>query len=142
MYLFACPSAAAAFAAEERKAFLDRDWPITRIIYPEPLAAKHRFSERFENCPMEFGPGQKNCRRIRRHIRRWWRERDAWWNQPRPTMEEWVEYFLADSAVGNGFHDWALEGGVVRVTTEKLRAALEAAYDETDPNWMAFVELD
>jgi hypothetical protein len=53
-----------------------------------------------------------------------------------------VEEILADTAVGCGFHDFAVEGGVIRVTTERLRAALESAYDETDPNWVAYVELD
>jgi hypothetical protein len=53
-----------------------------------------------------------------------------------------VEDFLSVTFVGNGYHDFAVEGGTIRLTTERLRAALEAAYDETDPNWVAYVELD
>jgi 2,3-bisphosphoglycerate-independent phosphoglycerate mutase len=53
-----------------------------------------------------------------------------------------VEDVLADTAVGCGFHDFAVEGGTIRVTTQKLRAALEAAYDETNPNWVVFVDIE
>jgi hypothetical protein len=57
---------------------------------------------------------------------------------PIPTVED----VLSDTSVGNGCHDFAVEGGSLRLSTEKLQPALEAAYDETDPNWVVFVELD
>jgi hypothetical protein len=34
------------------------------------------------------------------------------------------------------------DGGVIRVTRTELQTALEAAYDPTDPNWVAHVEVD
>ncbi|MFN9622029.1 MAG: hypothetical protein ACK587_04215 [Cyanobacteriota bacterium] len=59
-------------------------------------------------------------------------------NTPIPTVEE----VLLDTYVGNSLHDFDVEDGTIRLTTKQLRAALEAAYDETDPNWVAYVELD
>ena len=53
-----------------------------------------------------------------------------------------VDDVLASTAIGNGFHDWATDGGVIRVTAEQLRPALEAAYDPGMPDWMSLVDLD
>ena len=55
-----------------------------------------------------------------------------------PTVDEMLDC----TAVGNGFHDWAVEGGVIRVTTDELRPVLEAAYDSSNPNWVALIDWD
>jgi hypothetical protein len=55
-----------------------------------------------------------------------------------PTVDE----LLADTAVGNGLHHWAIEGGSIEITTNNLRHALEEAYDPSMPNWTAFVDVD
>jgi hypothetical protein len=41
-------------------------------------------------------------------------------------------------------HEWGgyLSGGSTIVSRADLRSALLAAYDPTDPNWVAFVEID
>ena len=61
---------------------------------------------------------------------------------PEPERAPTVDELLESTAIGNGFHDWATDGGVIRLTTEQLRPELEAAYDETMPNWPALVALD
>jgi hypothetical protein len=53
-----------------------------------------------------------------------------------------VSCLLRQTSVGCGLHDWHTEGGVIRVTTQELKAALLNAYDEGNLNWIAFVELD
>jgi hypothetical protein len=53
-----------------------------------------------------------------------------------------VDDVLASTAIGNGFHDWAVEGGTIRITEAELRPALEAAYDPNMPDWPVFVDLD
>ena len=53
-----------------------------------------------------------------------------------PTVQE----VLDSTAVGNGFHDFAVEGGTVRVSTETLRAALETYYDSEMANWVALID--
>lgn len=53
-----------------------------------------------------------------------------------------VDAVLAQTATGNGLHQWPVEGGVISVDTATLRAALEDAYDASMPNWPALVELD
>ncbi len=55
-----------------------------------------------------------------------------------PTVDE----LLADTALGNGLHCWAIEGGRIEITTNNLRHALEEVYDPTFPNWTAFVDVD
>jgi hypothetical protein len=55
-----------------------------------------------------------------------------------PTVDEMLE----STAVGNGFHDWGVEGGVIRVTAAELRPVLEAAYDSSNPNWVALIDCD
>jgi hypothetical protein len=55
-----------------------------------------------------------------------------------PTVEEMLE----STAVGNGFHDWGVEGGIVRVSKTQLLPALEAAYDPSMPDWPAMVDID
>jgi hypothetical protein len=76
-FLFACPSAAESFAASERRKLSDLcpgmgPAPIDVV----PMSSLHRFNP---DCPLEAGPGQESCRRVRRHVHRWWAERDAWW---------------------------------------------------------------
>jgi hypothetical protein len=53
-----------------------------------------------------------------------------------------VEYMLGATLISNGIHRWPVEGGTVEIATAELRPALEAAYDETMPNWPAMVEID
>jgi hypothetical protein len=53
-----------------------------------------------------------------------------------------VDAILARTAVGNGWHDFAVEGGSVRVAAATLRRALEAAYDPAMPDWAATVSED
>jgi hypothetical protein len=55
---------------------------------------------------------------------------------PVPTVEE----ILERTHIGCHVHEWGAEGGVISVARDELRTALEAAYDETDPNWIQFVE--
>lgn len=53
-----------------------------------------------------------------------------------------VDDILARTAVGNGWHDFAVEGGSVRVAAATLRRALEAAYDPDMPGWVGLVTED
>jgi hypothetical protein len=53
-----------------------------------------------------------------------------------------VDDVLASTAIGNGFHDWAVEGGTIQLPEALLRPVLEAAYDSTMPDWPALVEID
>jgi hypothetical protein len=55
-----------------------------------------------------------------------------------PTVEEMLE----STAVGNGFHDWGVEGGIVRVSKTQLLPALEAAYEPCMPAWPVMVDMD
>ena len=55
-----------------------------------------------------------------------------------PTVDE----ILSDTAIGNGYHCWAVEGGSITVTASQLRPALEAACDSTMPDWTALVSYD
>lgn len=61
---------------------------------------------------------------------------------PEPERTLTVDELMDSTAVGGGFHDWATDAAVIRVTAEQLRPALEAAYDENMPNWPVFVDLD
>jgi len=79
-YLFGCPSAAESFAASKRRELSDLcpgmgPAPIDVV----PMSSRHRFNQANPDCPLEAGPGQESCHRVRRHVRRWWTERDAWW---------------------------------------------------------------
>jgi hypothetical protein len=79
-YLFACPSAAESFAASERRHWSEQCPDMGRApIDPVPMTSRHRFDQANPDCPLEAGPGQESCRRVQRHVRRWWAERDAWW---------------------------------------------------------------
>jgi uncharacterized protein YbbK (DUF523 family) len=51
-----------------------------------------------------------------------------------------VQDILDSTAIGNGFHDFAVEGGTVRVSTETLRAALETYHDPEMANWVALID--
>jgi hypothetical protein len=53
-----------------------------------------------------------------------------------PTVQE----VLDSTAVGNGFHDFAVEGGTIKVSTGTLRAVLEAYYDPEMANWVALID--
>ena len=51
-----------------------------------------------------------------------------------------VEDILNQTAVSNGFHDFAVEGGTIRISIDTLRQALENAYDPNMPNWVTLVD--
>jgi hypothetical protein len=55
-----------------------------------------------------------------------------------------VEDLLESTAIGCGKHQWCIpyDGGVITVTRDELRQALEDAYDPLMPNWPAMVEID
>jgi hypothetical protein len=53
-----------------------------------------------------------------------------------------VDDVLTSTAIGGGFHDWAVQGGTIRLPEALLRPVLEAAYDPTMPDWPALVEID
>jgi len=52
-----------------------------------------------------------------------------------------VADLLQSTAVGNGQHAWACQGGTIRLSRRELRQALEDAYDPSLANWPAMVEL-
>ena len=60
---------------------------------------------------------------------------------PEPPPVPTVNDVLGSTHLGGHFHEWSIDGGVIRVTRDELRPALEAAYDATDANWPALVEL-
>ena len=51
-----------------------------------------------------------------------------------------VEQVLAKAHVGNGFYEWDIEGGRVRVPLLELQKACESAYDSSMPYWPSLVE--
>ena len=53
-----------------------------------------------------------------------------------PTVDEVLE----STAVSNGLHDFSVKGGTIRVSTDTLRAVLEAYYDSYVPNWVALID--
>lgn len=53
-----------------------------------------------------------------------------------------VDDVLSDTAIGNGYHDFAVVGGTIRLTESELRPALEAAYDPNMPDWPVLVEIE
>lgn len=53
-----------------------------------------------------------------------------------------VADLLEQTAIGNGLHRWAVEGGSIEVPDNVLRYVLEDAYDSTNPNWVASVAYD
>ena len=61
---------------------------------------------------------------------------------PEPEPVPTVDDLLAQTAIGNGFHQWRVEGGAITISLNELRQALEAAYDPCMPNWPAMVEID
>jgi hypothetical protein len=54
------------------------------------------------------------------------------WNETCPLGFEPAQRMLA----------WIINGGEIIVASDKLRQALEDAYDPTMPNWPAMVEID
>lgn len=52
-----------------------------------------------------------------------------------------VDDLLAQTAISNDLHRWRVEGGVIIISRNVLRAALEDAYDPSMPDWAALVEL-
>lgn len=50
-----------------------------------------------------------------------------------------VEQVLENTAIGCGRHVFAVEGGILRTSTETLRAVLEAHYDPGMANWLALI---
>ena len=74
----------------EAQAFDDKRWDDHRYSVVMPFSMeRHRFDpyhpsrpmgRRFVPCcPLDFGPGQKNCKRIKRKIHQWWKARYEWW---------------------------------------------------------------
>ena len=55
-----------------------------------------------------------------------------------PTVDE----VLDRTHLGGHFHEWGADGGVIRVTRDELRQALEDAYDPTMPDWPSMVEIN
>jgi hypothetical protein len=54
-----------------------------------------------------------------------------------------VDDVLADTAIGCGCHQWFLDdGNMVEIHSSILKPALEAAYDESDPDWTLFVHIE
>jgi hypothetical protein len=53
-----------------------------------------------------------------------------------PTPEEALERAHA----GNGWYDWRVDGGTVRLRRHQLEPALQSAWDPHDPSWPAQVE--
>ena len=53
-----------------------------------------------------------------------------------------VSDLLAQTAIGNGLHRWAVEGGSIEVPADVLRPILEEAYDSSNPNWVASIAYD
>jgi hypothetical protein len=51
-----------------------------------------------------------------------------------------VDDILNQTAVSNGFHDFAVEGGTIRVSTDLLRTVLTEYYDPCMPNWVALID--
>lgn len=50
-----------------------------------------------------------------------------------------VEDLLNETAVSNGWHDVAVEGGTIRISAEAARMVFEEAYDPSMPNWPAMI---
>jgi hypothetical protein len=57
---------------------------------------------------------------------------------PVPTVDD----LLQATHIGNGFHHWHVEGGVIQLTKDQLTIALEAAYDSSMEDWPAMVEAE
>jgi hypothetical protein len=55
-----------------------------------------------------------------------------------PTVDE----ILTRTHLGGHFHEWETDDGVLRVTRDDLRQALEDAYDPEMADWPAMVEID
>jgi hypothetical protein len=55
-----------------------------------------------------------------------------------------VDDILIRTHIGGHCHEWGgyLSGGSTIVNRSDLRAALEDAYDPTDPNWVAHVVIE
>jgi hypothetical protein len=57
-------------------------------------------------------------------------------------MTPTVDDILESTSIGNGFHFWHVEGGVLEFKTETLRPVFELAYDPGMPNWVALITFD
>jgi hypothetical protein len=53
-----------------------------------------------------------------------------------------VQNILDQTAVGWNYHDWPAKGGVITITTEKLKPLLEEAYDPGVTAWPNMVNLE
>lgn len=80
-YVFACPNAAEAFAAKQRKHWSDLCPDMGPVrVKPVALAPCHRFNAANPDRPLIAGSdSDERCRRVQRHVHRWWAERDCWW---------------------------------------------------------------
>ena len=63
----------------EAEAFDSSRYDRHRYSRVVPLGEQHRFNPEDPDCSLEVGPNQQKCRRILRHVNRWWKARDAWW---------------------------------------------------------------
>jgi hypothetical protein len=61
---------------------------------------------------------------------------------PEPDRIPTVDKVLDDSAIGGGFHRWAVIGGSIMLSTDQLRPLLEEAYDPNMPDWVALVDVE
>jgi hypothetical protein len=59
---------------------------------------------------------------------------------PEPDAVPTVDDVLARTAIGGGFHRWAVEGGSINLTTEEIRPLLEEVYDPANPDWEAIFD--
>ena len=49
---------------------------------------------------------------------------------------------MRQTAIGNGFHRWALEGGSVELDADDLWPLLQEAYDPNTADWPAKIAYD
>ena len=66
----------------EAKAFDNKRASERRYSFVGEYQERHNFDPQAPDCPLDFGPGQENCKRIQRKVKHWWKARDAWWNRP------------------------------------------------------------
>lgn len=52
-----------------------------------------------------------------------------------------VEQVLEDTAIGNGRHEWLVDGVTLHPRTHELRERLEDAWDPWNRRWMEDVKL-
>jgi hypothetical protein len=53
-----------------------------------------------------------------------------------------VADLMAQTAISNGIHRWAVEGGLIEVAADELLPILDQAYDANMPDWASLVSYD